>query len=390
MAKIIKLYDSPVVVHDEMPDILSSKDLSLLQDIFQGYLWRRAGGKTLEEKTVRNEILTCKRFIAFCGKAPWYLTPSDFERWCFQIGKVEKLAPSTQRLYQSHVASFYLYITKNTTFQDIFQQEYNVTAQMVVNEDNRGVHRVEDESRKVRKAVPADEMNMALVEMKSAIRVAKVSSSKDYWPLQRDYAMFFLTVDCGLRAGEEVSIQTHSFRPDPAAPEYRKFAIVTVFGKGSKGSGLKRRDVNIQNPFLVRVLEWYVAKIRPHFLSRKNPDERAFFLSERGKGISYTTFLARFHHMMKIAGLDDMGYVPHCLRATSISEKTVRKMSLEAIRRGVGHVYASTTQGYTTVKDSFVQEEISDVQDANLAFYREYMAKKNSTASIDKSEKEKT
>lgn len=368
--KLLKFDDSPVVFREDLDRMLSGEESLVFQEVMRGYYFERRGGRRLVESTVRSEILVLQRFFAFCRKPPWKITEDDFNTWCYQIGEVEKCAMTTQRRYQTTIQEFFRYLTKRYRKRDLIERQFGVRVRQIVHDDNKVPHRLEDESTRERKAIPHEEIELAFDELRREIAEARRFGSKDYRPLQRDLAMFYLTYGCGLRADEAIGVNITSFAPCGKAPEFGVYGSVTVFGKGFRGSDKKRREILIGNPFLVEILDWYVKNIRPHFLVKAQDGETAFFLSERGKRIRYSTFLARFHHLMEIAGLEEFEYTPHCLRHSSVTHKIMVR-SPESVRTEHGHEGLSTTQRYSQIPNRYLQMEHRQAVNHGLRLWKE-------------------
>ena len=118
------------------------------------------------------------------------------------------------------------------------------------------------------------------------------------------------------------------------------------------------------------MLETYINSIRPKFIKLNNPDETGLFLSQHGKPMSLQTLNKRFHEHLDRVDLDDQHYVPYSLRHSSVTEKR-GQMSLEAVQKIHGHIYGSTTENYTHLKDHEIYEEVADAVNSQLDFLDE-------------------
>lgn len=360
MGKLLKLPNAPIEFRVELDEVLLQEEFELLQEVLQLYFYARVGGKNNVPETVRREILVCQRFFAYCGKAPWHLDESDFLRWCYHLGQEKNCTESTQRLYQSYIQTFYRYFSTKCRKKEFIEQRYRVRIEQIVDDNFRIAHRKEDESTRIRKAIPRPEIDLLFAKMREATKEAKESSSKNYLPLERDRVMFYLTYICGLRADEVISLKLGSFQPNPKRPEMRNHGIVIVRGKGSRGSGKKRGEVPILSTAAAELLERYEKKIRPLMTKNlKEENDKTYFLSERGKKMCYQTFLTRFNRALQIAGLTEHKYTPHCLRHSSVTHKG-ESLSVEGNRRFHRHEQASTTTGYTHFGDEYVAVEFDD------------------------------
>jgi site-specific recombinase XerD len=195
--------------------------------------------------------------------------------------------------------------------------------------------------------------------------------SKSLRPLQRDKTMFDLTYSCGLRASELIGLDVTSFVPNPQCPALGDFGFVSVWGKGSSGSGPRHRLVPNIDANLPVLLDWYREYVRPQFMMRADPNEKALFLSERGRRLSLSALEERFHHILRLAGLEGKGYTPHSLRHSSVSHKNWH-LSLESLRILHGHKFAATTQGYMHIPDEDVDREMTKAIRASIRFAEEH------------------
>jgi len=198
-----------------------------------------------------------------------------------------------------------------------------------------------------------------------AINEAAKFRSKDLRPLQRDKALFYLLYTGGLRISEATGVNVTSFEPNPNFPEFGDYGFIKVWGKGSKGSGKKFRQVPVTHPQLPPILDWYIKNVRPYFMVNADANETALFLSERGNRIGLSTAEARFQHVIDLAGLGGLGFTPHCMRHSSVTHESLR-FSLETVRRKHGHVYSATTQGYMHISDEMVDDEINKTIGSHL------------------------
>lgn len=348
------------------PSPLSPQDAALFAEMVQGYKDRRLGALRHKPKSVERDLYAVHEFVAFTGKPPWRWTEDDFDQWCAEIGVGEnKVAVSTQRRYQGAIRDFLAYLVDNVKFRDVVQQQYGVSLRQICHADNCIPHTVERELSREKPAFTHEQIEQFFSAYKEAIAEAATFAGKDLRPLQRDKAMFFLTYVGGLRASETLGLGLHSFQPNPAIPEFGQFGFISVWGKGSRGSGPRHRMVPVTHVSLPAVLEWYLKTVRPHFLRHANPNEQALFLSERGKRLSLSALEERFKEGLRLASLEGLGLTPHSLRHASGTHEQLR-FSLEMARRKLGHTFATTTQLYTHVPDPFVRDEIDRAISAQL------------------------
>ncbi|MDE2056621.1 MAG: tyrosine-type recombinase/integrase [Betaproteobacteria bacterium] len=337
---------------------LPEKDEALFSEMLEKWATRRIGTLRQQKRSVENDIAVVRDMLAHAGNAPWFWTEDDFDAWCETIGVERSLAVATQRKYQSAIRNFFDYIVDNVKFKNEVRRQYGLDLQQICHSENCIPHVHEREMATERRAFTHDEIARLFDGYDKAINEAAVFRSKDLRPLQRDKALFFLLYSAGLRISEALALNMTSFSPNPNIPEFGKFGFVSVWGKGSKGSGKKFRTVPVTHSNLPPILDWYIANVRPHFMINADANESALFLSERGRRMGASTLEARFQHGLEFAGLAGLGLTPHCMRHSSVTHESYR-FGIEANRRKHGHAYASTTQIYMHVPDEMVNDEIN-------------------------------
>lgn len=354
---VIKLVQSAEATR---PTPLPPQDTALFAEMVQGYKDRRLGAQRHKPKSVERDLYAVHEFVAFTGKPPWRWTEDDFDQWCAEIGVRRKVAVTTQRRYQGAIRDFLDYLVANGKFPNVVNQRYGVSLTQICTADNCIAHKLERELSREKPSFTHKQIEQFFSAYKKAIKEANMFAGKDLRPLQRDKAMFFLKYVGGLRASEIFNLNLTSFEPNPRIPKFGQFGVIMVWGKGDR-----QRGVPVTHVSLPAVLEWYLKKVRPHFLRHADPNEEALFLSERGRRLRYSTFSARFKEGLRLAGLEGLGFTPHSFRHASGTHEQLR-FSLEMVRRKLGHTFAATTQLYTHVPDPFVQEEIDRAISAQL------------------------
>ena len=352
--KVVDANFQPEIIRPVLPE----NDSRLFTEIIEGYSSRRLGALRHREGSVKGDLAQINDLFNFTGKPPWMWTEDDFEKWCSVLGIEKKVAVATQRKYQNAIKNFLAYVVDNVKFRNEIHRLYGIYPTQICHSENCIPHIIERELSTERQALTHDQINTLFNKFDEAIQEAGKFGSKDLRPLQRDKAMFFTVYAGGVRASESIGLNVGSFQPNPYLPEFGDFGFISVWGKGSKGSGPKHRMVPVTHPVLPQLLQWYIEHVRPFFLKNAAPNEVALFLSERGKRMALSTFEARFQHIIQLAGLGDMGFTPHCMRHSSVTHESLR-FSTEAVRLKHGHTFASTTQGYNHIPDDFVRDEVN-------------------------------
>jgi len=363
---VIKLPDSPLgSIRPELAQVLTPNEYLFTRELLEAFFYLKAGGHTNTEYTAKQTVQTVQDFVAYSGKAPWNLTEADFNKWCFHIGKERRALPSTQRKYQGQIGTFYKFMTRDDATLAKIRTQFQARPRQIVHEENRIPHTVEDERSKPRTDVIAGDLAKMFQSLDEEIRVAYRFKSKALFPLMRDKALFYTIFACGLRASEALRLDSINILPDPENPKFGEYGILIVFGKGNRGSGLRRREFVVEDPEVPRLLDWYLKNVRPRFLAKCKIGEQAIFLSQQGKRLCLASLELRFSQIMSNADMSALGYVPHSLRHSSVTQKMM-KYSLEATRRMHGHVNGYTTQRYAHIPDELVAEEIRRVIRENI------------------------
>lgn len=345
--------------------LLPADEAVLLSAMLDAYTMRRRGALRHTAKTVQRDLATIRELIRYTGKPPWRWSEGDFDRWCHHLGIERNLAAASQRHYQTAIRTFLAYLTDNVKFRNEVRQRFGVDLVQICHSENCIPHVTERELRRVRRAMTHAEIVAFFGALDQAISEAARFRSKAFDPLRRDKTLFFCIYAAGLRASEALGLDCGSFMTNPELPAFGRFGLIGVWGKGSRGSGPRLRTVTVDHAALPALLEWYVERIRPHFLHNADPDEKALFLSERGRRLSLSSLEARFQTILTIAGLAGNDLTPHCLRHSSVTHGSLH-LSVEAVRRKHGHAYGATTQGYLHLPDEFVRDEIMQLVERQL------------------------
>jgi site-specific recombinase XerD len=345
---------------------LPEQDAKLLAEMLDAYATRRLGALRHRNASVSRDLAILSDFVRFTAKAPWYWTEEGFEQWCAHLAEDRHLAVSSQRHYQSTVRGFLQYLIDNVKFRNDVRRTYGLEIPQVCHRDNCIPHVYERELRQERRAFTHAEVSQLFDAYDRAIEEAGRFAAKDFRPLQRDKVLFFTIYAMGLRASECRNLNTTSFYPNASFPEFGRYGLLSVFGKGHAGSGPKHRTVPVTHAQLPPLLKWYEDSVRPHLLVNADPNEAALFISERGKRLALSTIEMRFHHALAFANLEDQGFVLHCLRHTSVTHESLRGLSTEANRRKHGHEHGATNQMYMHVSDEFVREEIDQMISSHM------------------------
>lgn len=341
---------------DLLPANIHGQARELLQQMFSGWTARNVGAKRMQEDTVRASIRVLASFFNHAGKIPGQLARDDFDKWALSLARERQIKTHTQRHYYSHVRGFLAYLLSNTDLRNSARRLFGSDIIQLVDKDSDIPHRLTHEAGKDAKVGPLThaqiEQFFATLDECIAYQHAH-GTRKSLLCLLRDKALFSLMYAAGLRISEASGLNVTSFEPEPRFPEFGQFGNVRVFGKGGKW-----RTVPIMLPETVQLLSAYASSIRPLLKGFKgDPNERAFFLTERGTHISASAVYNRFGNVLKEQGLQGTGLHPHQLRHSSVTHHGLGGLEIDSLRGFAGHTFAATTQGYFNPPSEFIADD---------------------------------
>ncbi len=158
----------------------------------------------------------------------------------------------------------------------------------------------------------------------------------------RDIALLELLYAGGLRASELAKLKIDWFHPD--------LGVIRVMGKGRK-----ERLVPIGKP-AVKALQNYLGELRPQ-LVREDRQTDLMFLSRTGLPITRVVVWQIVKRMAQRAGLRDVH--PHTLRHSFATHLLAGGADLRVVQELLGHSNIRTTQIYTHVDHTRLQQVIN-------------------------------
>lgn len=156
------------------------------------------------------------------------------------------------------------------------------------------------------------------------------------WIKLRDIAVFTLIYGCGLRISEAVNTNIGDF-------DNQEFLRI-------KGKGKKERIIPLL-PAVLQTINSYLEAC-PY----KNHYGEAVFLGARGERISPRIIQRQMEKIRNYMGLPNT-ITPHALRHSFATHLLAAGTDLRSIQELLGHSSLSTTQRYTEVEISHIQEE---------------------------------
>lgn len=175
-----------------------------------------------------------------------------------------------------------------------------------------------------------------LDETKAFLKVIKNSDNP------RDFCIFTLLLNCGMRLTELVSLNVSDF--DLTERTLR------LLGKGGK-----ERIIYLNRACLMAIGEY--AQSREYLLAKHHQNSSAFFLSSRGNRISGRRVEQIMKKYLTAVGLADQGYTPHKLRHTAATLMYQSGVAdILVLQRLLGHSSLSTTAIYTHASDKQMRD----------------------------------
>ena len=157
---------------------------------------------------------------------------------------------------------------------------------------------------------------------------------------ERDYAIVFLFLNCGMRLSELVNINIQDIQRDK----------LVITGKGNK-----ERTVYLSDACREAIADYL--KVRPRDGVK---DRDALFLSNRRQRISNKTVQYLVKKYLATAGLDTAKYSTHKLRHTAATLMYQEgDVDIRLLQEILGHTNLSTTEIYTHVNDSQLKDAVN-------------------------------
>jgi integrase/recombinase XerD len=156
----------------------------------------------------------------------------------------------------------------------------------------------------------------------------------------RDRAMLELLYSCGLRVSELINLNYHNIHLNN---EY-----IRIHGKGNKERMLPMGEI------VIDYLGVYAEKSRPFLL--KNTQSNAYFLSNRGTGMSRQNFFYIIKTYALKVGIDKP-LSPHTLRHAFATHLVQNGADLRSVQLMLGHSDIATTQIYTHIQNTQLKSQ---------------------------------
>jgi tyrosine recombinase XerC len=147
----------------------------------------------------------------------------------------------------------------------------------------------------------------------------------------RDRALIDLLYSCGLRISEALDLDLQDVD--------LRAATIRVTGKGRKERVIPLPEATAEN------LRDYLGRSRP-LLTAPAPEERAFFVSVRGRRLTDTAVRKRLRSYLKDPHVS-LSATPHTFRHSIATHLLERGVDVRIVQETLGHASLATTQVYT-------------------------------------------
>ena len=164
--------------------------------------------------------------------------------------------------------------------------------------------------------------------------------------MERDYAIIYLFVTCGLRISELVGMDVQDIRQS----EDMNFVVI-------RGKGNKERKVFLNDECMKCINEYLNVRVEKYTPNKAS--ENALFLSKHHNRISADAVQLLVKNYMLNAGLP--AYSPHKLRHTSATIMMERGIDVRTIQEVLGHASLNTTEIYTHVTGAGLRDAVNAV-----------------------------
>jgi integrase len=215
-----------------------------------------------------------------------------------------RLAVSTLRSYQGALRGFMDYLVDGRyPWAAICEQEFGCRPMQILDESNAIGHVVEYEADPRRRPLTREELVLFFDHLDAQVSGRRALRRKGSLAAFRDAVLFKAIYAWGLRRQEAVRLDLSDFGRNPHRPSFARCGRVSVrYGKASRGSAPKRRNVLTVFPWSVEVLEQYVVQIRPLYGFERHP---GLFVTERGSRLSTGYVSRRFAAYREELGLPE-------------------------------------------------------------------------------------
>src|SRR6266540_3422221 len=322
------------------------------------------GWGRLQPKTISARAGCVRQFVEFADEYPWNWTAAHVDEWMTHLISELGRAESTIRTYQGTLRQFCDYLTDpNYAWAAECQARFGTHPVQVCHKGNTAAHLIDYEGNAERRPFTREELQRFFDYADEQVERAVRSRRKGALAAYRDATLFKTMYAWGLRRTETSRLDVTDFYRNPKAPELGRFGMLLVrFGKRTRGSPPRRREVATVMPWAVEVVKDYLVNIRPRF---GFPDHPALWVTERGGRLQPREINDRFVEYRDGLGLPKE-LVPHCLRHSYVTHLVEDGADPKFVQVQAGHEYQSTTAIYTGVSEDFMNTMMRNALDQAL------------------------
>lgn len=283
---------------------------------YQSYLRIERG---LSENSIHNYALDIKKLITWLDDSkihhsPIAIKPEVLQEFIYTIAK--DVNPRSQSRIISGLKGFFNYL--------IFENYRETNPLELI------------ESPKIGRKLPD---TLAIEEIDQLISAIDLSSPQG----ERNRAMLETLYGCGLRVSELTSLKISDL--------FFKEGFIKITGKGDKQRFVPIGDTTI------KYIELYKKEVRVHQkIAPKAQD--TLFLNRRGNQLTRAMIFTIIKQLAAKAGIDKV-ISPHTFRHSFATHLLENGADLRAIQQMLGHQSITTTEIYTHIETSFLQETIT-------------------------------
>jgi site-specific recombinase XerD len=345
------------------PDVrLLHPEEQVLEAMLDGWATQQHS-RLLAPATIEPRLKTVRRFVRFTGTYPWQWTSADIEEWTSALLSGRRpAAHSTLRAYQLAVAAFLDYLTDaRYGWTGECEQRFGTHPVQICHEYNTATHANGYEGRPGNRPLTKQELQTLFDHADAQVDRARRVGRKGWLRAFRDAALFKVCYAFGLRRREVTMLDVADFAPNPAAPEFGRYGVLSVrYGKATKGSPPRRRSVLTVMGWSAEVVAEWVEQVRPRYDPGR---DQALWPTERGGRIAVRTLNEQFAAYRDALGLP-AELSPHCLRHAYVTHLIEDGFDPLFVQQQVGHAWGSTTALYTGVSSDYKNRVLRRALDA--------------------------
>jgi integrase/recombinase XerC len=315
--------------------------------------WRaQQVARGLRVHSIDDRVQAVEQFARFTNEYPWHWQPAHLDEWMTELTSQRRLAKSTLRNYQGALRLFTEFlIDPRYGWVTACQERFGTYPVAICHEWNTIAHLNDYEGRPGNRPFSREELQRFFDYADAQVAVALERRRKGALAAYRDATLFKVIYAWGLRRREAAMLDLVDFGPNPAAPEFGRYGMLSVrYGKATRGQPPRRRSVATVMGWAVEAVDDYLTNIRPLFGLADHP---AVWVTERGGRIRVSEINDRFHRYCVELGLPPE-LSPHCLRHSYVTHLIEDGADPTFVQHQVGHRWGSTTGGYMGVGGDFM------------------------------------